>query len=310
MVVLRENSLRIQFARTDKQPSSYELYRFIIDSLQLKMDSVCGLQMDNQACSVILKLSLASRFNNVLDICGNSVPFKYESGLITQVKVVDANISTRTVKVSHLPFELSDSDIRSFFESYGKVQEIIRETWQDEYLGNLETGTRCLLMELKTPIPTKVIINGNQGFVSYAGQPKTCHYCHAVGHLIAECPKKKTPPRTPIKSTNEWPVKKLETRHIPPPVIASPDGQQIQLTKLVKAIQPESSPVLKSNDQNIKEIASNSYNRADSESLSTCDNQSEVMDHDGFQVVKRKSRSNSPVDTKTAKKLPKNISGV
>ena len=216
MVNTRLNSLKLQFQRSDPKPSNYDLYRFLLDSLGLTVDGLIGLQVDTQNNCVIVKLCLESRFDKILSTASDPVQFRYSTGHIVSIKLSDANAVTKTVSVAGLPFELSDTVLKCYLEKYGKVKQIRRDTWHDEFFGDLENGCRTVIMELQTQIPSRVIIEGATGYVKYSGQEKTCHYCHQSGHFVITCPKKSKP-----GSNDDSHQKKIFVQPAPPPPVMS-----------------------------------------------------------------------------------------
>ena len=205
MAILRENSIKIQFTRSTKAPSSHELYRFMLDTLKLSMSEVCGVQMDNRNCCVFLKISVVNVFEELLKLSVDPVKFRYEDGLVIDVNLTDASTILRTVKVTGLPFEIENQQVEEQFKPYGKICRVSRDKWVDPYLGDIENGTRSVLVELKSPVPSRIIIDGYPAYVSYPGQEKTCHYCQEPGHFVSHCPKKhKSLPKEAVKepSTN------------------------------------------------------------------------------------------------------------
>ena len=195
MDMLRENSIKIQFRKTDKRPSSYELYRFLTDTVKLSMDAVCGIQLDNQKFSVVVKLALETRFRQILNTFTDDLLFAYSDGSTVPVKISDASAWTRAIKISGLPFELSDERLLTFLSAYGKVTTITHDLWQGEFFGSIENGDRTAVMDLKNSIPSKIQVDGHNGFVNYSGQQRTCHYCQVAGHFALSCPKKESSTR-------------------------------------------------------------------------------------------------------------------
>lgn len=182
-------------------PAPYDMHRFVTDELKVPIDGVRGLQFHPVDMCVFLKLELESRFLQTIRNAYGPVTFRYADGQDIQISLSDASVCTKHVKISCLPFELSDSRIKAALEVFGKVREVIRDTWHDQYFGNIENGTRTVIMELKDDIPSRIVVDGMPGYVSYPGQPKTCHYCQAAGHLIVDCPKRKPSQNTGSSSS-------------------------------------------------------------------------------------------------------------
>ena len=232
MVYTRENSIRIQFQRSDPRPDMYELYTFLVDTLGVSTDAIGGLQLDNPSYSFLVKFDLQYRFERILSSFESGASFKYKSGRCVQVKVSDASLVSKSVKVVGLPFELPDTIIKNFLENFGSVKQITRDTWQDQYFGSIENGTRTALMHLKKAIPSKIVIEGSTGFINYSGQERTCHYCHEVGHFVIDCPKKvKSSSPTAHNGNRQFRDVVSDIQRPPAPVISM--GNDIQTTYTV-----------------------------------------------------------------------------
>ena len=64
-------------------------------------------------------------------------------------------------------------------------------------LNGIATGEIAALMEIKQPIPSKIIVNGRSCLAFYPGQKQTCFLCNGPDHQSAQCPQ-----RNPVSRPN------------------------------------------------------------------------------------------------------------
>lgn len=190
MANVRENTLRLQFRKSDLQPTNYEIHRFLVDTLAITLDSMECLEFDLNLICVFVKMTLESRFDLILARHRGEIPFRYSNGKVIDIVLSDAAVTVKAVKVKGLPFEVPESKISEAFSKYGQVRQVTKDVWQDQYFPNLPNGDRTVVIELKTPVPSRIGIAGLPAQISYVGQEPTCHYCHAPGHFVASCPRK------------------------------------------------------------------------------------------------------------------------
>ena len=105
------------------------------------------------------------------------------------VPVTASVVPIRSVYVRDLPFEVSDVDVHSVFESYGVVHSVRPVYFRD--FPSVATGTRVLLMsfaESVQSIPSSLSVSSFPVRVWHAGQPVFCSICRETGHLPQACP--------------------------------------------------------------------------------------------------------------------------
>ena len=301
MDMLRENSIKIQFRKTDKRPSSYELYRFLTDTVKLSMDAVCGIQLDNQKFSVVVKLALETRFRQILNTFTDDLLFAYSDGSTVPVKISDASAWTRAIKISGLPFELSDERLLAFLSAYGKVTTITHDLWQDEFFGSIENGDRTAVMDLKNSIPSKIQVDGHNGFVNYSGQQRTCHYCQVAGHFALSCPKKKSRQERML-ATNAS-EEKSKPSGVPAPVVIQEPCIKSTFTPLYTA-RPSKVPL--SNTPDVQDEVNIELDPTPLPQESDCDNY-EISDVSEM-IIEEEKCSNQLEFQLSKRRLSKNVS--
>ena len=244
MSINRINSVKIQFRRSDPQPSTYDLFVFITETLKVPTDGICGVQVDAQSKCVIFKLSLEQRFHKILQSEDTDLQFSYVDGSAVPVRISDAGTTRKVVTISGLPFELPDELFTTFLASFGTVRSVKRDMWQDKYFGQIENGNRTVLMEIKNPIPSRVTIEGAVAYVTYSGQQKTCHYCQAPGHMVAECPKRQR--KTNLQVNPERRSYSAAAAASSLPILLHEEPVGINLTKLTPGTSTLDTPVNRS----------------------------------------------------------------
>ena len=94
---------------------------------------------------------------------------------------------SKLVRVSRLPFEVPEKDLRASLEGYGTILSYQLEL---DKVDGLPTGTRLLRVKLSRAIPNRLFVSGFPCFLWYPGQPKQCHHCSSRDHLLAQCPER------------------------------------------------------------------------------------------------------------------------
>ncbi|XP_076314608.1 uncharacterized protein LOC143226937 [Tachypleus tridentatus] len=80
------------------------------------------------------------------------------------------------------PFEMSHDTAKDVLSAYGTVRKIEHEAQQSR--PTMCTGTRCVCMIMRTPVPNFIVVQGFQVMWNYPGMRRLCHRC---GHLLADC---------------------------------------------------------------------------------------------------------------------------
>ena len=94
---------------------------------------------------------------------------------------------SKLVRVSRLPFEVPEKDLRASLEGYGTISSYKLELDKDD---GVPTGTRLLRVKLSKVIPNRLFVSGFPCTVWYPRLPKQCHHCSSRDHLLAQCPER------------------------------------------------------------------------------------------------------------------------
>ena len=103
-----------------------------------------------------------------------------------EVRVVRADSRFRSVHVRDLPSEVSDEDVKSFFQSYGQVLSVRPSTFAN--FPAIYNGYRVLEMALGRDIPYLISFGDSNCRVWYPRQPVYCVICRKTGHRCPSCP--------------------------------------------------------------------------------------------------------------------------
>ena len=99
-------------------------------------------------------------------------------------------ISTKKwVRVSRVPYRIQLASVQQALDPYGDYFITRRES-----LNNVSTGEVSVLMNIRSPIPSKLQIAGRPCIVWYQGQKQTCYFCNSPDHRANACPKRRTAP--------------------------------------------------------------------------------------------------------------------
>lgn len=89
------------------------------------------------------------------------------------------------IHLTRLSYGVPQESITEALKPFGTVISVKMDTYRNVYL-----GVRNVLVDIRSPIPSRLQVAGHWCNVFYSGQPKTCFYCNMSGHDIKQCPKK------------------------------------------------------------------------------------------------------------------------
>ena len=133
----------------------------------------------------------------------------------------------RWVNVTRLSYGISDDVVVKALLPYGKVSRVKMDSYKNVYV-----GTRNALMEVTTPIPSRILIAGHWCHIFYEGQLPTCFKCNKTGHTGKDCPPVQRPPMIPHNPpapalgdpVPDAPVSNISGDHPPPQVTSQVDS--------------------------------------------------------------------------------------
>jgi hypothetical protein len=71
----------------------------------------------------------------------------------------------RKARITNLPLEMLDAEIRTVLSRYEKVKDVQAETWSSSYRYPVANGTRIVTITLATHIPSHITVAGNRVLV-------------------------------------------------------------------------------------------------------------------------------------------------
>ena len=89
------------------------------------------------------------------------------------------------VTLMDLPYGIPEGEIKTGLSKFGQAAHVKSES----YMG-LYTGTRLIKMEIKTAIPSRIMVAGYPCTAFYRGQVRSCFRCGQSGHEAKTCPQR------------------------------------------------------------------------------------------------------------------------
>jgi hypothetical protein len=112
-------------------------------------------------------------------------------------------LGLRKVRITNLPPEVSDRNIRMSHRQFGEIRDIQSDNWSNNYRYPVSNGIRITTMNLVQHIPSHLIVAGHRTLISYEGQPTTCFGCNEIGRLYQVCPNRRRTGAMDAKATRK-----------------------------------------------------------------------------------------------------------
>lgn len=180
---MRTNTFSLEFVDLEAKLNAYSAHIFIQDKLKLKAEEVIAIGIyDNK---VMIKVESRDVLESIFE--------KYESGLeyidvegkIYKVKLANESLKN-VVRIHRIPIEVPDAEIKKTLERYGLVESVSNDLWKNLPY-RCYNDTKVVKMEIHNPVPSYIRIAGNQYWVTYVGQVKTCRKCASTAHEAKDC---------------------------------------------------------------------------------------------------------------------------
>ena len=138
------------------------------------------------------------------------------------------------VYISLLPSGVTDEEIISALQNYGKVKEvrpITRVLFERRY----DTGDKFVFFASPhKDIPSYLNIRGWKAFIRYNNQPQTCRLCDRTGHFARECPMNPRNKPNEDQPDDQLAAEDMKT-HTPEP---DPTPEEINSTPTIQEEEP------------------------------------------------------------------------
>lgn len=186
------NTVQFRFPAGSPRPSWVEIAAFLktLDTDLLHIETTYKTAEDRS-----LFIKFTSEEAMVESLKKNMQPrqFVYGSGKKIEVRMTIAGANMRYVRVFDLPPELDDAKLSKVLGDYGKIEYTVREKFPANLgLDHMYTGVRGVYMDVKTSIPSTIVVAGRKGNIFYEGLRDTCFHCQGMGHRRESCPQRKT----------------------------------------------------------------------------------------------------------------------
>ena len=140
---------------------------------------------------VFMKFVNDTYIQNILQSTSGSVEYGHTTGEISQVRLEVAGMGMRRNRLTNLPPEVTERNIRAALASYGEFVSIWDEIWSKAYRYNVANGVTVIMIKLAKHLPSQMNIAGHRASPSYDGEPVTCYGCGDSGHINQVCPKRR-----------------------------------------------------------------------------------------------------------------------
>ena len=198
----RRNTLLCCFDPASPRLTAYDIHEWIQSQLKVLEHSVSMIQIDGIRRQVYIKFIDLSSVHDILRVTNGEIVYKHVTGEISTVRLMEAGMGSKRVRLANLPPEVSNHNIRVAMSNFGNVQAIQDETWAKHYRYNVSNGVKIVNMTLTKHIPSYIVIDGHRALTSYDGQPQTCYGCGETAHMYHACPKRRVAKATTPDTAN------------------------------------------------------------------------------------------------------------
>ena len=167
-------SLSIYFT-VDTVVTSHDII-FGFDSAGIDVDEITSIQRKGSNRSWVVSFASPAAKEHALEI---------PSVTICDLPVFLGDCENRTVlvKIYEAPEEMPDTFVIGRLYQYGAILSFRR----DLLASGIHNGIRTARMRLTKHIPSSIYIAGEQVFISYQSQPRTCRKCGEESHQANTC---------------------------------------------------------------------------------------------------------------------------
>ena len=106
------------------------------------------IQIDGIRRQVYIKFIDLSSVHDILRATNGETVYKHVTGEISPVRLMEAGMGSKRIRLANLPPEVSNNNIRVAMSRFGNVQTIQEETWAKHYRYNVSNGVKIITMTL------------------------------------------------------------------------------------------------------------------------------------------------------------------
>jgi hypothetical protein len=110
--------------------------------MSLKESEVAMVQIDGPGRQVYIKFRDPNKKYDILRITNGQGEFKQVNGEISKLRIEEAGLGIRRVRLANIPPEISDRTIKVGLNRYGEVKEVKEENWSRAYCYPVANGIR------------------------------------------------------------------------------------------------------------------------------------------------------------------------
>ena len=97
------------------------------------------------------------------------------------------------VLIGWVPIPPPNEKIKNHIQTnFGKIVTITQKHHKDGLISGIRTVTMNKRELEQKPLPSYIMVDGFELYVTYSGQNATCRYCSEIGHVQSACEKRKT----------------------------------------------------------------------------------------------------------------------
>jgi hypothetical protein len=144
--------------------TAFEVHKWILEVLRLPVEQVLVIQIDGQQRKVFMILTDQQAVIKLLQATSGQVECKHSNGEITRVRLSEAGMCFRRIRVANLPPEEHADVLRAALAPYGKVLGVIEEAWTTTYRYVVGSGIRYVTMTLTRHVTSNLLIKGTRYF--------------------------------------------------------------------------------------------------------------------------------------------------
>jgi len=120
----RKNTVVFSFDIRSPRANAYQIHEWLYDTALICEDDVHVIQIDGPLRKVYVKFVSSDKMMNTLKQINDDLSFRHESSDISRVKVETAGVRIRRIRVSTLPPEITEPQIKNVLSTYGDIKQI------------------------------------------------------------------------------------------------------------------------------------------------------------------------------------------